>query len=113
MTQDKLKNRSKKSLSKMARQRGISGWEAMSKDNLIRALGRRSRTVAASRRIKVAKAGRAKKASKAPVNGSHHRLKSRPIRPQALRGVARNTNGTTSAEEQVERSKFDVGVPTK
>jgi hypothetical protein len=32
-------------------------------------------------------------------------------RPQ--RGVARNTSSNTSAEEIVERSKFDVGVPTK
>jgi hypothetical protein len=40
-------------------------------------------------------------------------MKSKAIQPQPLRGVARNTNGTTSAEEQVERSKFDVGIPTK
>src|SRR4029077_13988752 len=34
-----------------------------------------------------------------------------PSRPQLA--AARNTNGSVSAEEQVERSKFDVGVPTK
>lgn len=113
MTQDKLKNRSKKSLSKLARLMGISGWEAMSKDNLIRALGHRSRTVAASPRIKSAKAGPPKNTSKTGRNSSRQRLKSRTIRPQPQRGVARNTNGITTAEEQVERSKFDVGVPTK
>src|SRR5438093_452924 len=40
-------------------------------------------------------------------------MKRKSLRPQPQRGAARNTNGTTSAEEQVERSKFDVGMPTK
>src|SRR5438093_8034484 len=40
-------------------------------------------------------------------------MKRKSLRPQPQRGAARNTNGTTSAEEQVERSKFDVCIPTK
>src|SRR5258708_1261309 len=35
----------------------------------------------------------------------------RAARPQLA--AARNTNGNYSPEEQIERSKFDVGVPTK
>ncbi|MCS6850420.1 MAG: DUF4912 domain-containing protein [Gemmataceae bacterium] len=34
-------------------------------------------------------------------------------RPKPQTGAARNTGNGTSVEEQVERSKFDVGVPTK
>jgi len=94
----KLKNRNKKSIAKLARKRGISA---------------RSRSLASFRRAKSGKPARVKKASKNPRNGSHFQLKSHSLRPQPLRGVARNTNGTTSAEEQVERSKFDVGIPTK
>jgi hypothetical protein len=34
-------------------------------------------------------------------------------RPQPQRAAARNTSSTSTPEEQVERSKFDVGIPTK
>ncbi len=94
----KPKNRSRKSLAKLARKRGISG---------------RSRSVASARRAKSGKGARIKKVSKNPHNGSHLQMKSSSLRPQPQRGVARNTNGSTTAEEQVERSKFDVGIPTK
>src|SRR5436309_12165708 len=37
-----------------------------------------------------------------------------PVRsPRPQVAAARNTNGNYSPEEQIERSKFDVGVPTK
>lgn len=39
--------------------------------------------------------------------------KKNPPRSRPQRAAARNTNGTATAEEQVERSKYDVGVPTK
>jgi hypothetical protein len=113
MSQTKLQDRSKKVLAKLARKRGLAGWEEMSKDELLSALARRSRVSASSRRIKSASANRAKNSSKLKLNGSRGRIKRKSIRPQPQRGVARNTNGTTSAEEQVERSKFDVGIPTK
>src|SRR5713101_8320829 len=81
MSQVKMKERRKKALAKLARQRGI--------------------------------AHPAKKGPKHKLNGSRGRIKRKSLRPQTQRGAARNTNGTTSAEEQVERSKFDVGIPTK
>src|SRR5712692_8840743 len=93
MTQDKKKNRSNKSLSKLARGRG--------------------KKVASPHRSRAAKTLQPKRTSKSQRVGSAPRMKSKAIQPQPLRGVARNTNGTTSAEEQVERSKFDVGIPTK
>src|SRR6516164_7811461 len=93
MTQAKKKTRSKKSLTKLARSSGTRGKSP-----------NHSRTL---------KTLRAKRASKNRRLSATARIKSKSIRPQPLRGVARNTNGTTSAEEQVERSKFDVGVPTK
>ena len=34
-------------------------------------------------------------------------------KPEPQLAAARNTNGSATAEEQVERSKYDVGVPTK
>ena len=40
-------------------------------------------------------------------------IKSKAARPRPQVAAARNTSTNGSAEEQVERSKFDVGVPTK
>jgi hypothetical protein len=93
MTQAKKKTRSKKSLTKP-----------------IRTSGKRGKPPNHSQTLKTL---RAKRASKNRRVSAASRIQSKSIRPQPLRGVARNTNGTTSAEEQVERSKFDVGVPTK
>ncbi|MFN4259801.1 MAG: DUF4912 domain-containing protein [Gemmataceae bacterium] len=84
MTSDQLRACTKKTLADMARQKGIRGWHAMRKEELIETL--------ASIPSKSAKAAR----------------------PRTQIAAARNTSGTAaSAEEQVERSKYDVGVPTK
>jgi uncharacterized protein len=113
MSQVKMKDRSKKVLAKLASRRGIIGWKAMSKDELMSALAGRSRAAASSRRNNSTSSRRAKTVSKHKLNGSHRRIMRKSPRPQPQRGAARNTNGTTSAEEQVERSKFDIGIPTK
>src|SRR5690242_15491848 len=83
MKHEHLQDYTRKQLADMARAKGIAGWHAMRKDELVEAL-----------------AGREAPKAKAP-------------RPQPQRGAARNTSGTATAEEQVERSKYDVGVPTK
>src|SRR5689334_20670276 len=89
MTSDKLQGYTKKELADMARRKGIAGSHGMRKEELISALVAQSRRLARKRkRLKVA---------------AHSK-------PQLA--AARNTNGT-SAEEQVERSKYDVGIPTK
>lgn len=114
MTQPiQLHDQSKKDLTKLARKRGIVGWNEMSKDELMRALSRSSRALASSRGVKSAAIRQTKKSSKPSLNGSSRSSKRRFVRPQLQRGAARNTNGAASAEEQVERSKFDVGIPTK
>jgi hypothetical protein len=113
MTQPiQLKDRSKKELTKLARKRGIADWDEMSKDELVKALAR-SRVAASSGRARSATISQVRKSSKSKLNGSHLGPKRKSIRPQLQRGAARNTNGAASAEEQVERSKFDVGIPTK
>jgi hypothetical protein len=87
MTSDELQGRSKKELAEMARDRGITGWHRMRKEELIAALAGPPR-----------KPSR-KKQAKSP-------------RPRTQAAAARNTtNG--SAEEQIESAKYDVGVPTK
>lgn len=86
MTKDKLQGRTKKELAEMARKKGVAGWREMRKEDLVAAL-----STAATKRIK--------------------RKTRLGAKPQAA--AAHNGNGTASAEEQVERSKYDVGVPTK
>ncbi|MBI3409274.1 MAG: DUF4912 domain-containing protein [Planctomycetes bacterium] len=89
MTKDKLEARTKKDLEEMARRRGIAGSHYMRKEELVVAL------------IKHSAREKAKPKKKTQARS----------RPQVA--AARNTNGSVSAEEQVESSKYDVGVPTK
>lgn len=81
MTSDQLRACTKKELTEMARKKGLAGWHAMRKEELIEALASKSQR------------------------------KSSRSQPQAA--AARNTSSSSTAEEQVERSKYDVGVPTK
>jgi hypothetical protein len=92
MSKQKLQEQSKKQLLELARKKGVAGCSTMNKEELIAALAPKPRV------LKSAAAAKTKKS--AP-------------RTQPQRAAARNTNGTSTAEEQVERSKFDVGVPTK
>src|SRR5438067_1795741 len=84
MTSEQLRACTKKVLADMARKKGVDGWHGMSKDQLVAALVRRARQA---------------------------RRKAAAHRPQ--RAAARDTSGSSSAEEQVESAKYDVGVPTK
>jgi len=84
MKNARLKACSKKLLLKMAQKRGIAGWRTMRKEELVAALA-----------------------------VSPRKPKTKTARPRPQRAAARNTSATPSAEEQVERSKYDVGVPTK
>src|SRR5438105_11519153 len=83
MKPEQLNGRTKKVLTEMARKKGIAGWHSMRKDQLILALVHAT--------------------TKPP----------QPVRHPTQRAAARNTSNGTSIEEQVERSKFDVGVATK
>jgi hypothetical protein len=87
MTSEPHKGWTKKRLAELARKRGVAGWHGMRKDELLAAV-----------------AGRTGRAGKS-------RPRARP-RPQIA--AARNTAGGSTAEEQVESSKYDlIGVPTK
>jgi uncharacterized protein len=118
MTRDQLQVCTKKTLIDMARQQGIAGWHGMTKDQLVRALAR-SRTprptVKPVPHTKSARFIRAAKAVKEALNGKP--VKAKPAvngkskRHPVQTAAARNTSG--SPEEQVESSKYDVGVPTK
>jgi hypothetical protein len=105
MTRDQLAACSKKQLIQMARQRGLAGWHGMTKDQLAAALEERRPRSRTRRRpgAPVAQAAR-------PAKAAHP---SRPARlaPAVQSAAARNTSGTP--EEQVESSKYNIGVPTK
>jgi hypothetical protein len=97
MTRNDLNARTKKQLADMARRQGVPGWHGMRKEELVRALGKRSSHSAQPVKAPPPKAA----AKKAPTPTRQ--------RPPVQRAAARNT----TAEEQIERSKYDVGVPTK
>jgi hypothetical protein len=85
MTRDQFQDWTKQKLIELARREGIPGWHDMRKDELVQALRKHAARV------------RRRKAHKVPVQ----------------RAAARNTSGSPSAEEQVESSKYDMGVPTR
>src|SRR5438045_4175143 len=92
MKRDQLLACTKKRLTEIARAAGIRGWHGMTKDQLVQALA--AQPAGSSRRA-------------APPDAKALPGKARP-RIQVA--AARNTSA--SAEEQVESSKYDVGVPT-
>src|SRR5439155_6118519 len=114
MTRD-IKGRSKKDLAGLARRKRISGWQDMTKDQLIKALSASSNHHAKPKPKSKLKKVLKIKARKVKTRKIKVHKKTKVIvrsRPQMV--AARNSsNGTHSAEEQVERSKYDVGVPTK
>jgi hypothetical protein len=91
---EKWQSLSRKELQELAQKKGIVGVSRLPKEKLIAALAR------------LAKA-RAKVKEK---TGDIGKMKAR-VKPQ--RHAAHLTNGSASAEEQIERSKYDVGIPTK
>ncbi len=97
MKSEQLQAQSKKALIEMARQRGIAGWHGMRKDDLVRVL----LDTPPSRRKKAGP----------PARVLHSVPAARP-RPRPQTAAARDTS-SSSPEEQVERSKYDVGVPTR
>lgn len=119
MTRDQLRAKSKKDLSEMARKRGIDGWYDMSKDELVAALAavpKIKKPIAKPKskpKVKVAAKTPAKVtvAAKAPAKIAT-KVAAKAPRPQLQKAAARNTSNVP-AEDQAERSKYDVGVPTK
>jgi hypothetical protein len=122
-------------LIEMARKRGINGWHDMGKDELVAALAtpaKKPKPVVKAKvaKIKVAKVNVAKPSRKATILAakltklkklaaakanklSHEKngVVAKSARPQPQKAAARNTSNV--ADDQAERSKYDVGVPTK
>ncbi len=102
MTRNELQAHTRKELAALARDNGVVGWHGMSKEDLVLALVKKP-AIARTRGNGTAKM------DKVAHNGSH------PVRPARVAlpvqaAVARNTSGSPSPEEQIESSKFDVGV---
>jgi uncharacterized protein len=86
MSTEKWQSLNRKELQDLAQKKGVTGVTRKTKDELVAALARLARAKA-----KVKSAAKTK--------------------PQ--RHAAHLTNSAASVEEQIERSKYDVGVPTK
>ncbi len=93
MSIEKWKSLNRTDLQELAQKKGITGVSRKTKDELIAAL------------VKLAK----------PTAKTRTRAVPKPKpRARPIRHAAHLTNGSTSsAEELIERSKYDVGVPTK
>jgi len=98
MKSEQLQECSKKDLIDMARKRGVVGWHGMRKNELVAALVALPPEEPAHSRRRSTRTATATVASK--------------NRPQPQIAAARNTSASTG-EEVIERSKFDVGVPTR
>jgi hypothetical protein len=95
MTSKQLQGCSKKELIDLARKRGIAGWHGMRKEELVEALQAQRGTRTTPR---------------VHANG---KAKPRPRRVRPQLAAARNNGNGITGEEIVERSKYDVGVPTR
>ena len=113
MTRDRLQALSRKDLTDLARKRGIVGWHEMKKDDLIEKILRRAakdpKLKTSKPAVKTSHKPDARPAKTASSNGTHKPQKS------AARDTAMGSGsgGFSSIEEEIERAKFDMGIPTK
>jgi hypothetical protein len=105
MNRQQLQVSSKKTLIHLARKQGVAGWHGMTKDELIDALLKRRHSSAARKPSARKPAPPVAPSSKSPPR----KRVAAPVQAAA----ARDTSGTPTAEEVVESSKYDTGVPTK
>ncbi len=99
MTKELLQARTMDELADLAKKKGIVGFARMRKDELVAKLLVCYRRAAKAREH----ATNGKAPARVGTNGKGH------VRSRPQIAAARDT----STEEQIERSKFDVGVPTK
>ena len=88
MSIEKWQTLGRKDLQELAQKKGLTGVTRKTKDELVAALN---------------KLAKAKAKARLKASG----------KPKPQRQAAHFTNGSSSVEEQIERSKYDVGVPTK
>lgn len=89
MTRRQLQTCTKKTLRGLAREQGIAGWHGMTKDELVAALAKRRRSATCPSR------------------------KDRRDAGPTMAAAARDTSNSSSGEEQIESSKYHVGIPTR
>ncbi len=115
MTRDKLQGLAKTTLVELARKKGIAGWHGMRKEELVAALAAAAAPASTRKKAKV-KARTARPAARSPARATARvpvQPTARSARPRPQVAASRNTSSTQSGEELVERSKFDVGIPTR
>ncbi|MFM9115985.1 MAG: DUF4912 domain-containing protein [Planctomycetota bacterium] len=85
-----LKSYSMRDLTQLAKKRGISGWQSMRKDQLVRSLGRAAGSSAASGAATGGRAAAvAKRSASSPARKSPAKATAKPARPAAPRPAAR------------------------
>jgi hypothetical protein len=113
MTRDRLQALSRKDLAELARKRGVAGWHELKKEDLVEKLlklaAKDAKAKAGKPVVKESDKSPSKIAKQVSVNGTHKPQKS-AARDTA---VGSGSGGFSSPEEEVERAKFDVGIPTK
>src|SRR6266852_9734777 len=123
MTTDQLMALSKKELADRAKRMGVAGWEAMRKEEPVKALlaqAQRAKRAAPKAKAAKPKAVRSAAAKPKTVKSTTRKpatLKTKQpktlVRAKTQTAAARDTSATPSVEEQVGSAKYDVGVPTK
>ena len=98
---EKLRDCSRKVLAELAKKKGIAGYHDLSKDELVAALKKKLQVKAKPKSVKSAKVVKAtpRKRVKAVV--------------AAVQTLRRPQRSSSPPKRQIERSKYDVGVPTK
>lgn len=105
MLKSRLQGLGKKELAAKAKKKAIPGWSSMTKEELVAALIAAAAPPKPSKSIPI---------TKASVSLPKIVAKNKPVAIARLqKSAAHRGNGTLSAEEKIERSKYDVGIPTK
>lgn len=113
MTRDRLQALSRKELAELARKREIAGWHELKKEDLVEKLlkhaAKEAKLKASKHPAKEAEKSSPKNVKPVSVNGQHKPQKS------AARdtGLGSGSGGISSPEEEIERAKFDMGIPPK
>src|SRR5688500_6194866 len=96
MTADTLKSYTLKDLVKIAKQRGVNGWQSMRKEQLVKALVKVSKASAASRNAK---------AKAAPLQRSARTASSRTTSARAVSTSGRAASRTADASRTTTKVK--------
>ena len=108
MMKDKWQRLTRSELAELARKKGIAGYRTLRKEELIAAL---VRVYKKAQKLKLAKPA-ADRPRDATQQATQRRKKDRPRSRPQIAAAHVSTNGS-SVEEQIERSKYDVGIPTR